>query len=248
MVLTVACAEGSGDEAPVSVNLATEFARCNYRTIVFDCDPVPKDPDGQLRHTMSDYLSGNAELDDVIVEDPSGVKFVSGGGVSEKHLGDDDTKGQIRRCVSRLKPLCDYVILNTGPGVSSDVTEFVTTSDHTIVVTTTDFSSVANAYGIIKACARAGHGESVLVLVNQASSAEEAEQAIAKLKDCAKRFLGLELNCLDWRPKHTDVEAAMEQRSPSRETSRGGANSRCLKSVVSSLERLSAANTMSRPV
>lgn len=248
LVLAVAAGDGTG-ETPVSVDLAVELARRNHRTIVLDCAgslAAPERPAGATpSSSMTDYLSGDAELKDLIEEGPAGVMFVT----ADDLAADDsvDRRAPVRRYINDLKPLCDFVILNTGMGTSEAVANYVSTCDHTIAVTTTEFDSVANTYGVIKACAQAGHGESVHVMVNRAGSAREAGQVLGKLKDCAKRFLGLDLNCLGWPPEHTDVEDAVEPRSTSRGAPQESAISRYLKAAVSSLERLSSANSLSRP-
>ena len=242
-MLAVTSGKGGVGKTSVSVNMAVEFAKRDYRTIVVDCDLGLANTHIlagiKPNHTMSDYLEGNASLMDIIADGPSGVKFISGGsGVKEMANLDDDGRKEIRDAVLDMKPFCDIIILDTAAGISRSVTDFVTVSDHTIVVTTADFAAVADAYGIIKTCVQEGHGESIQVMVNRVRSPQEAEQVFNKLRDCAKRFLGLDLNWLGLLPEDSVVEAAVVQRSPFREAFPDSVVSRYLKTVAAAVERL----------
>ena len=250
LVFAVTSGKGGVGKTSVSVNLAVEFAKRDYRAIVVDCDLGLANTHIlagiKPEHTMSDYLEGTASLVDIIVDGPAGVKFISGGsGIKEMANLDDGGRKEIRDAVIDMKPFCDVIILDTAAGISRAVTDFVEVSDHTIVVTTADFAAVADAYGIIKTCVQEGHGESIHVLVNRVRSPQEAEQVFNKLRDCAKRFLGLDLNWLGLLPEDSVVEAAVVQRSPFREAFPDSVVSRYLKTVAASLERLFPA-TMTR--
>lgn len=243
VVFAVTSGKGGVGKTSVSVNMAVEFAKRDYRTIVVDCDLGLANTHIlagiKPEHTMSDYLEGTASLVDIIVDGPAGVKLISGGsGVREMANLDDSGRQEIRDAVIDMKPFCDVIVLDTAAGISRSVTDFVTMSDHTIVVTTADFAAVADAYGIIKTCVQEGHGNSIHVLVNRVRSPQEAEQVFNKLRDCAKRFLGLDLNWLGLLPEDSVVEAAVVQRSPFRESFPDSVVSRYLKTVVASLERL----------
>ena len=226
----------------LSVNMGVEFARCDYRTVVVDCDLGLANTHilagVKTDKTMSDYLDGSADLMDIIVDGPAGVKFMSGGsGVREMANLNEEGRQRILDVITDLRPFCDIIILDTGAGISRSVTDFVSVCDHNIVVTTADFAAVADAYGIIKTCAQEEHPCPTHVLVNRVRSPHEAEQVFNKLRDCSKRFLGLDLNWLGLLPEDSVVEAAVVQRSPFREAFPDSVVSRYLKTVIASLEQ-----------
>ena len=243
VVFSVTSGKGGVGKTSVSVNMAVEFAKRDLRTIVVDCDLGLANTHivsgVRTEKTMSDYLEGKADLLDIIIDGPAGVKFISGGsGVKEMANLNDEGRKRILDVIDDLRPYCDVIILDTAAGISRSVTDFVSVSDHTLVVTTADFAAVADAYGIIKTSVQEGHGQSMHVLVNRVRSPHEAEQVFNKLKDCAKRFLGFDLNWLGLLPEDSVVEAAVVQRSPFREAFPDSVVSRYLKTVVASLERL----------
>jgi flagellar biosynthesis protein FlhG len=223
--------------------MAVEFAMREHRTIVVDCDLGLANTHivagVRVDRTMSDYLEGRADLTDIILDGPSGVKFISGGsGVREMANLDQEGRNRILDVIQDLRQFSDVIILDTGAGISRSVTDFISVSDHTIVVTTADFAAVADAYGIIKTCQQEGCGNSVHVLVNRVRSPHEAEQVFNKLRDCAKRFLGFDLNWLGLLPEDGVVEAAVVKRLPFREAFPDSVVSRYLGTVVDALEQM----------
>jgi flagellar biosynthesis protein FlhG len=129
------------------------------------------------------------------------------------------------------------IIVDTGAGVAKSVTDFVSIADHTIVVTTSNFAAIADAYGIVKVVVQDGYKRPIHCVVNRVRSPEEAEQVFMKLKGCADRFLGFELNWLGLLPEDNVVEGAVLKRAPFSEAFPGSAASRYLAKIVTSLAR-----------
>ncbi len=124
------------------------------------------------------------------------------------------------------------------PGISTSVTDFVSISDHTLVVTTSNFAAIADAYGIVKIMVQEGYRSAMHLLVNRVRSPEEAEQVYKKLKGCTERFLSFDLNWLGLLPEDNTVEGAVLKRTPFCEAFPGSVATRYLKKVVTALERL----------
>jgi flagellar biosynthesis protein FlhG len=242
VIFAVTSGKGGVGKTATSVNVAVEFAKRGYRTIIVDTDLGLANTHilAGLKptHTLSDYLEGKVALPEIIMDGPSGVKFISGGsGIQEMANLDDGGRKKILGAVEELRPYCDLIVLDTGAGVSKSVTDFVSVSDHTIVVTTSNFAAIADAYGIIKIMIQEGYRSQMHLLVNRVRSPEEAEQVYKKLKGCTERFLSFDLNYLGLLPEDTCVEGAVTRRTPFCEAFPGSVATRYLKKVVSALER-----------
>ncbi len=242
VILSVTSGKGGVGKTSVAVNIGTEFAKRGYRTVLVDIDLGLANthilsgvyPD----KTLSDYVNNSAELADIIADGPGGVKLISAGvGVKEMANLDKDRRGRVLAAIKELQPFCDLIILDTGAGISSAVTDFVSISDHTIVVTTSNFAAIADAYGIIKVMVQENYGREMHLLVNRVRSPEEAEQVFKKLKGCTERFLSFELNWLGLLPEDNSVEGAVTKRIPFCESYPGSVATRYLKKVVTTLER-----------
>jgi len=241
-ILSITSGKGGVGKTSVSVNLATELARRRLRTILVDVDlglsnthilaglkPV---------RTLSDYLEGRAELVDIVLDGPAGLKLISGGsGVAEMANLDNAGRQRILSAIEALRPHCDVVLLDTGAGVARGVTDFISISDHTIVVTTGNFAAIADAYGIIKVMVQSGFCGPMHLVVNRVRSPEEAQQVFEKLQGCTQRFLGFELNWLGMLPEDQSVEGAVLERTPFCQAFPTSVATRYLQKIASAVER-----------
>jgi len=242
IVFAVTSGKGGVGKTSISVNMATEFAGRGYRTIIIGADLGLANTHTvagvKPTKTLSDYLAGKAEISEIITNGPNGVKFISGGsGIKDMANLDDKGRRAILAAITELKPFCDLLMLDTGAGVSSNVTDFVSIADHTILITTPNFAATADAYGIVKVMVQEGYDKPIHLLVNRVRSPEESEQVHKKLSGCTERFLGFELKWLGRMPEDTSVEGAAIKRTPFIEAFPNSAATRYLKKVVSELEK-----------
>jgi len=249
-IFAVTSGKGGVGKTSVSVNIATEFALRGFRTVLIDVDLGLANTHIlagiKPKNTLSDFIEKNATLPEIIVDGPGGVKYVSGGsGVQEMANLDEAGRAKILDAVREIQPYCDVILLDTGAGVSRGVTDFVSISDHTIVVTTSNFAAIADAYGIIKVMVQEGYKSTMHCVVNRVRSPEEAEQVFMKLKGCTERFLSFDLNWLGLLPEDNSVEGAVLKRKPFCETYPNSVATRYLKKLVTALERYIPANSRS---
>lgn len=241
-IIAITSGKGGVGKTSVSVNLATELAARGHRTVLVDVDLGLANAHilaGRAPgKTLFDWLAGRAEFAEIVIDGPAGMKLISGGS-GIKELADLDSGGRERllEAINALRPHCDVVLLDTGAGIGGCVTDFVSIADHTIVVTTSNFAAIADAYGIVKVLMQSGHAKPLHMVVNRVRSPEEAEQVFKKLQGCTQRFLNNELNWLGLLPEDQSVEGAVLQRTPFCEAYPASVVTKYLKKVVSALER-----------
>ena len=241
-IIAITSGKGGVGKTSLSVNLACELSRRGHRTIVVDTDLGLANAHIlagiKPKMTLSDYIEGKAELAEIIEDGPCQVKFISGGsGVQEMANLDDNGRARICVAIEELQPFCDIILLDTGAGVSKGVTDFITMAEQTILVTTSNFASIADAYGIVKVIVQDGYDRPIHAVVNRVRSPEEAEQVFLKLKGCTDRFLSFDLNWLGLLPEDSSVEGAVLKRTPFSEIFPGSVAARYLAKLVTALER-----------
>lgn len=251
-VFAVTSGKGGVGKTSLSVNIACEFGRRGYRTVIVDADLGLANAHIlagiKPGRTLSDYIEGRATLTEVIEEGPAKVRFISGGsGVKEMANLEDGGRKRIVQAIEELRPHCDVIIVDTGAGVSRGVTDFVSMADHTIVVTTSNFAAIADAYGIVKVVVQDGYRNPIHCVVNRVRSPEEAEQVYMKLKGCTERFLSFDLNWLGLLPEDNSVEGAVVKRLPFSEAFPSSVASRYLAKLVTSLARYVSASPKVQP-
>ncbi|MEO0479060.1 MAG: MinD/ParA family protein [Planctomycetota bacterium] len=243
-IVTVTSGKGGVGKTSTSVNVAVELSKRGRRVILLDADLGLANAHivAGLRaadRTLSDYLQGDSDLIDIVMDGPAGLKIISGGS-GIKEMADLDQKGRTRiiDAVRALRPHCDLILIDTGAGIGDTVTDFVKAADHTLVVTTGNFAAIADAYGIIKVLAQSGYEKPMHVIVNRARSPEEAEQVFTKLNGCSRRFLNSSLNWLGLLPEDSGVEGAVLQRTPFCIANPNSVATRYLTRLVDALDRV----------
>ncbi len=251
-VIAVTSGKCGVGKTSLSVNLACEFSRRGYRTTLVDADLGLANAHilAGMRpgKTLCDYVEGNAELSDILEEGPARVRFIAGGsGVKGMANLDEQGRRKALNAILELRPHCDVILVDTGAGVGNGVTDFVLAADHTVVVTTSNFAAIADAYGIIKVVVQDGYRNPIHCVVNRVRSPEEAEQVFAKIKGCTERFLNFDLNWLGLLPEDTSVESAVMKRLPFSEAFPSSVASKYLAKLVTSLARYVSASPKSQP-
>lgn len=245
-VLAITSGKGGVGKTSVCVNLAVAMARTGLRIVVVDVDLGLANTHILMgmkpQRTLSDYLEGRAHLPEIVQHHSSGAKFISGGsGIQEMANLDEGGRSRIVRAIQDLQPFCDVILLDTGAGASRSVTDFVALADHALVVTTSNFAAIADAYGIIKIMVQDGFNNPMHVIVNRARSPEEADQVFAKLNSCTQRFLNRDLNWLGLIPEDQSVESAVIRRSPYIDEFPDSVSTKYLMRLVRAMEPLAQA-------
>ena len=153
-VIAVASGKGGVGKTGFSVNLAISMASKGKKVLVLDADlglsnvnvvmgEVPK-------YNLFHVLKGERLMKDVVFPTKHGIDIIAGAnGFSELA----DLSGEERhRFIAQLDYLANYdiIVIDTGAGVSKNVTSFLHAADKVIIITTPEPTSVTDAYGIIK--------------------------------------------------------------------------------------------------
>jgi flagellar biosynthesis protein FlhG len=200
-------------------NLAICLAQAGQKVIILDADLGLANIDVVFgirpKHNLMDVISGEMNLDEVMVQGPNGIQIIAGGsGVSE--LAQLETENA-RRLFDQLKFLedkTDYLLIDTGAGISDSVISFCQAADQIIVITTTEPTALADAYGIIKILSNRRPESHVSLLVNRVDSDEDGNEIHQRLARVANEFLGFQIHHLGSIPQDRQMHLAVRQQTP----------------------------------
>lgn len=218
-VLAVASGKGGVGKTNFVVNLALALHDVGKKVIIFDADLGMANIDVVFgvvpSYTLTHVIRGQKTLQEIMLEGPQGVKILPGStGVEELvHL----TEAQIQDLIQQwnnLEERYDFILVDTGAGLHSDVLNFLRAADDIVVVLTPEPPSITDAYSLIKVLAQKELKADVHIVVNQADHDQEGRQIFKRVSRVAQDFLNLNLRFLGAIPADDKVSAAVKRQKP----------------------------------
>ncbi len=194
-VIAVTSGKGGAGKTTVAVNLAVLFAEMGERVLLVDADLGLANVDVMLglefgRHLGHLLMTGCAP-EEIAVEGPLGIRVISGGsGLRELADASSADRALLLKKLSEYYRRYDRVVIDTSPGIGSDVTDFLRGAEEVLLVTTAEPTSLRDTYAALKSMAGAANNGSIGLIVNMAASEAQAAQAAAVLNEVTGRFLG----------------------------------------------------------
>lgn len=199
---TIAITSGKGGvgKTTFAVSLSIALAKDGASVTLLDADlglaninvilgVIPK-------YNLYHVIKGKKKIKDIIIEVPEGIKIIAGAsGFYQLANLDAKQRNDFISSVAELD-LDDYLIVDTGAGVSQNVLSFVIASDEVIVVTTPEPTAITDAYGIIKSIASQAPEKSVKLIVNRVQSVSEGKRVAQRVVNIAGQFLNIKVESL----------------------------------------------------
>lgn len=218
-VLAVTSGKGGVGKTNISVNLSYALISLGKEVMVLDADLGLANVDVLLgtvpRLHLGHAISGEADVSDLVYDAPGRLKLIAGGsGVSDLvDLPEADLQRFIRSLRS-LEARTDFLILDTGAGLGRSVTNFVLAADAVLVVTTPEPTAITDAYAVVKTVVRKNPAADIRLIVNNAQSETEAQEAADRLSTTVLRFLGISVEYLGWIPSDREVPRCVRNQQP----------------------------------
>lgn len=200
-VICVSSGKGGVGKSNFTINLAIALQSSGKRVIVIDADLGLANVEILLglvpKHSLLDIIKKDIEIEEIITKGPLGLGIISGGsGIQEMADFSLYNMNLMLNGINKLKEMADYILIDTGAGISKSVTSFIEASKELIVITTCEPTSIADAYALIKVISLTERDKKINVVVNRAESLAEAKNVFMKLEMVSKKFLDIELNFL----------------------------------------------------
>lgn len=221
--ITVTSGKGGVGKSSISVNLALQLSRLGKKVIILDADFGLANVEVMLgirpKYTLADLMFRGKELNEIITTGPERIGFISGGsGIQELTNLSREQIVYLTGSLYVLDELADYVIIDTGAGISDAVLEFVTSCSEVLLVTTPEPTSITDAYALLKTLNKKSEYNTeyttIKMIANRVGSYEEGKELFDKLSVVVNKFLQLNVEFLGSIPMDTMVPKALMQQKP----------------------------------
>ncbi len=218
-VITVTSGKGGVGKTNISVNLSIDLVKKGYRVLILDADLGLSNIELLFgitpKYTLLDLINKDMNILDIVNTGPMGIKFISGGSGIEQlvNMEDKELETMIKK-ISQLDKIADIILVDTGAGISKNVTNFIIAADEVILVTTPEPTSVTDAYTLLKTIVHKEGKKDIKLLVNRVESEREALATINKICFATETFLQMQLKSLGYVSYDENVIKSVKQQEP----------------------------------
>lgn len=193
-VLAVSSGKGGVGKTNFVVNLAYALSKRGKRVLVMDADLGLSNIDILLglapKKHIGHVLSGESNVEDIILRGPADIHVLpAGDGLQELTQLPSEKKMVLMDELGRISQGYDFLIFDTGSGISTNVTYFCSAAHETILIATTEPASLANVYALMKVLHNKHAQKHFRVVINSVRSEREAQGVYRDLTAVTDRFL-----------------------------------------------------------
>lgn len=191
--IAVTSGKGGVGKSSMALFLASTLSAMKKKVLLLDADLGLANVHILLgiapQKTIAHVVEGGCTLNETIVSGIGGFEIIPGASGLEKLANLDIGRlEKLRQEFSRLESCYDILIIDTGAGIGTNVTQFAAKADVALVVMTPEPTSLADAYAMVKVLYDRG-AHRVAVVVNMATSDRDGIETFDRLNALVVKFL-----------------------------------------------------------
>ncbi len=218
-VIAISSGKGGVGKTNFALNFSISLRRLGYEVVVIDADIGLSNIEIlagiNANSTISDIIFSDKDIFEIMINGPEGIKIISGGsGLKELTLLKDDNLPKLIQEIERLQSVTDYIVIDTGAGISNSVTDFIMISDEVIIICTPDPTSLMDSYTLIKSIIYTGFTGKINIVCNLVKDRNEGKEIFEKICNASKNFLRVQINYLGYIERNDMVNFAVRNQIP----------------------------------
>lgn len=217
-IITISSGKGGVGKTNFTVNLGIALAKQGKRVSIIDADLGLANVDVLFgivtKYNLSNVIKGEISVQECIVKGPHDINIISGGsGIMDLIDLDNNQLDKLIHTLSYFNTISDYILIDTGAGLSKSVLSFVEAASDVVLIITPDPTSITDAYALIKNII--GDDEKkIKLIINRVESNEEGDEVYYKLEQAVTKFLGRELENLGYIFEDSNLKRSVRKQIP----------------------------------
>ena len=217
-IITISSGKGGVGKTNFTVNLGIALAKLGKKVTIIDADLGLANVDVLFgivtKFNLSNVIKGEIAVQESIVKGPYDINIISGGsGIMDLIDLDMNQLEKLIHTLSYFNTISDYILIDTGAGLSKSVLSFVDAASDVILVITPDPTSITDAYALIKNIANDDQ-KKIKLIINRVESNEEGDEVYNKLDQAVTKFLSRELENLGYIFEDSNLKKAIRKQIP----------------------------------
>lgn len=218
-VITVTSGKGGVGKSNFTLNFALMLQQKGFKVLVFDADIGLANIDVLMgmtpKYNLYHLLKKEKSIWDIIHKGYNDLEFIAGGsGFTDLIRLTDEELDSFASQVSELHGHTDFILFDTGAGLSKETLKFILAAEETIVVTTPEPTSITDAYAIIKMVNNLQQGITFRLVINRVTEPREGSQTADKISLVAKQFLHMDIATLGFVSDDGNIPKAVKRQVP----------------------------------
>ena len=199
--ISVSSGKGGVGKTTFTINLACMLAQLGKKVLVLDADLGLANIDIMLKIppgvNIRMYIEDRASIQDVLIKNVHGFDLLpASSGVVEMAELSEENFNKIKEIFVALDSAYEFVLFDTGAGISSNVHRFASLADYVIVLSQPEPSAIADAYAFIKTVRQQYPPKEFYFVFNRVEDQKSALKIYENLNTVVKRFLQVDLKLL----------------------------------------------------
>jgi flagellar biosynthesis protein FlhG len=241
-VIAITSGKGGVGKTNIVANLGYALSKLGKRVLIMDADLGLANLDVLLglapKYNFSHVIMGTKSINEITMKGPGDIEILpASSGIQELTKL---TKEQSIRFLTELDILLDsfdILLIDTAAGISSNVMYFNSTAQEVIVIVSPEPTSITDAYALMKVLSLKYSQKYFKLVVNQASSKEEALEVYRQLNLVAERFLDISIEYMGHVIHDVNIAKSVRQQKIVCEIYPDTIASKCFNSLAIKIEK-----------
>ncbi len=217
-IITISSGKGGVGKTNFTVNMGIALAKLGKRVTIIDADLGLANVDVLFgivpKYNLSHVIKGEVSVQDVIIKGLHDITIISGGsGIMDLIDLDKEQLEKLIQSLTYLNEVSDYILIDTGAGLSKSVLSFIDAASDVIVVITPDPTSITDAYALVKNIVMEDN-KKIKLIINRVESNEEGDEVFGKMQQAVTKFLNRELENLGYIFEDNNLKRAVRKQIP----------------------------------
>lgn len=218
-LIAITSGKGGVGKTNFILNLAIAMSIRGKKVLLIDADMNLSNIDVLLgiypQYTLSNLMDDTITIDQLLVDGPRDIKILpaSSGDIA---VMQNQKKYQqtLIQVYTELRKDFDYILIDTGAGISDFTIDFVLSADKIIVITTPEPTAITDAYAMIKILFFRAKNPHISLIVNMAGTEDEATNIFNKINLIVQHFLNKSIKNLGYIPNDKSIKEAVREQVP----------------------------------